>query len=82
MVQRYLVRRIILNPDKEMEPNTTAELKNPYFDIQVRMGITKHPGSLKATRELAELCGINSERYVLVVGCRYGLYVGRKIKEI
>lgn len=50
-----------------------AELKNPYFDIQAKMGITKHMGGLKATKELAELCHIDTDRYVLVVGCGNGI---------
>ncbi len=27
------------------------ELKNPYFDLQAELGITKHMGGLKATDE-------------------------------
>lgn len=30
----------------------TAELENPYFDVQAEMGITKHVRGLKATQEL------------------------------
>jgi arsenite methyltransferase len=36
------------------------------------MGITKHHGSLDATRELVELCHIGQGKYVLDVGCGVG----------
>ncbi len=54
------------------EPGIT-ELKNPYFDVQAEMGITKHAGGLKATQELVELCRIDRDKYVLVVGCGSGI---------
>jgi len=48
-------------------------LKNPYFDIQVKSGVTKHMGGPKATKELADLCNIDEDKYVLVVGCGNGV---------
>lgn len=53
--------------------NEVAELKNPYFDIQAKMGITIHLGGLKATKELVALCHIDAGKYVLVVGCGNGI---------
>ena len=46
-----------------------GELENPYFDVQAEMGTTVHGGSLKATKDLAQLCHINEESYILDVGC-------------
>ena len=53
--------------------NEVAELKKPYFGIQAKMGITIHLGGLKATKELAALCHIDADKYVLVVGCGNGI---------
>lgn len=43
-----------------------------YFDFIARMGVTKHPGGMAATRELISLCHIGAESYVLDVGCGVG----------
>ena len=56
-----------------MNNQEVTELKDPYFEIQAKMGITKHMGGLKATKELARLCHINADKYVLVVGCGSGV---------
>jgi len=56
-----------------MNNREETKLKNPYFDIQVKMGITKHMGGLKTTKELADLCHIDENNYVLVVGCGNGV---------
>ena len=53
--------------------NEVAELKNPYFDIQAKIGITIHLGGLKATKELVALCHIDPDKCVLVVGCGNGI---------
>ncbi len=44
-----------------------------YFGLQSGWGVTKHFGGLRATRQLAELCRIGRESYVLEVGCGVGL---------
>lgn len=56
-------------------------MKDPYFDVQAEIGITKHGGGWKATKELAELCHINSNKYVLVVGCGTGISANKLYKE-
>jgi len=43
-----------------------------YFNIQADFGFTKHPGGLKATRELVEACKIGKDSYVLEIGCGVG----------
>ena len=43
-----------------------------YFNIQADFGFTKHPGGLKATRELVEACMIGKGSYVLEIGCGVG----------
>ena len=50
-----------------------SELKNSYFEVQAYWGMTKHMGGLKATEQLVELCHINQDKYVLVVGCGVGV---------
>jgi SAM-dependent methyltransferase len=52
-----------------------------YFSFLADMGVTKHLGSLNATRELIELCHIAEEQYVLDVGCGVGatpIYLARE----
>jgi len=52
-----------------------------YFEFLATMGVTKHLGSLQATRELVELCHIGEGSYVLDVGCGVGAtpaYLARK----
>jgi cyclopropane fatty-acyl-phospholipid synthase-like methyltransferase len=39
-----------------------------YFNIQADSRLTKHPGGLKAPRELVEACHINKDSFALVVG--------------
>jgi arsenite methyltransferase len=43
-----------------------------YFEFIADLGMTKHYGSMEATRELIELCRIGSGQYVLDVGCGVG----------
>jgi len=54
------------------EPQLLPESKSLYFDLQADFGITKHMGGRRATRELAELCHIHQDTYVLEVGCGIG----------
>lgn len=59
-----------------------SELKNPYFDLQAAVGITKHGGGLNATRELIELCHMDNDTYLLDAGCGVGMtacYLAKKI---
>jgi len=44
-----------------------------YFEIQAKVGITKHTGGLKATRELVKLCKVDDSDYLLVVGSGNGV---------
>ena len=48
------------------------EMKEVYFEFQSVMGVTKHMGGLKATRELIESCCIDEGKCVLEVGCALG----------
>jgi SAM-dependent methyltransferase len=43
-----------------------------YFEFIAGLGITKHPGSMEATRELVERCKIGPGKVVLDVGCGVG----------
>ena len=43
-----------------------------YFEFLAEIGMTKHYGSMEATRELIELCHISSGQIVLDVGCGVG----------
>ncbi|MBA7710182.1 2-methoxy-6-polyprenyl-1,4-benzoquinol methylase [subsurface metagenome] len=58
-----------------------SELEDPYFDLQAKMGFTKHMGGLKATRELIELCHTNKDKYVLDVGCGVGITACNIVKR-
>lgn len=50
-----------------------GKIKNPYFEIQGEIGVTKHGGGRSATDELAALCKISGDTYVLDVGCGPGM---------
>ncbi len=43
-----------------------------YFEFLADMGLTKHFGSMEATKDLVELCYIGKGKYVLDVGCGVG----------
>ena len=47
-------------------------MKDPYFYVQSRIGITKHLNGLAGTRELSDRCKIGKDSYVLVVGSGNG----------
>jgi ubiquinone/menaquinone biosynthesis C-methylase UbiE len=47
--------------------------KEEFFDFAAEVGLTKHIGSVEATKELAELCHIDRSSYVLDVGCGAGV---------
>ncbi|MBC7250315.1 MAG: class I SAM-dependent methyltransferase [Anaerolineae bacterium] len=50
----------------------SAENARDYFEFIANLGMTKHYGSMEATRELVELCHIGNGKYVLDVGCGVG----------
>ena len=50
----------------------SSKIARDYFEFIADLGMTKHYGSMKATRELIELCRIGSGQYVLDVGCGVG----------
>ena len=52
----------------------TLEDSRAYFQFLANMGLTKHVGSIRATRELLDLCHIGREagQVVLDVGCGVG----------
>jgi len=58
---------------KQSSLEKISELENSYFELQAYWGMTKHMGGLKATEQLVELCHINQDKYVLVVGCGVGV---------
>jgi hypothetical protein len=43
--------------------------KPTFFDFAAEVGLTKHFGGIGATAELASLCHIGADGYVLDVGC-------------
>jgi ubiquinone/menaquinone biosynthesis C-methylase UbiE len=53
-------------------PEPISASGQQYFCFLADMGITKHHGSLNATRELADLCQVGEGKYVLDVGCGVG----------
>jgi ubiquinone/menaquinone biosynthesis C-methylase UbiE len=56
-----------------MAPPTDDSLEGIYFKLQSEFDFTKHIGSLDATDEIAELCGIGADSHVLDVGCGVGM---------
>lgn len=63
-----------------MNEQEVTELENPYFDIQAEMGVTKHAGGMDATKELVELCRVDEDKILLVVGCGSGISACRIAK--
>ncbi|MGC1121853.1 MAG: class I SAM-dependent methyltransferase [Candidatus Methanofastidiosia archaeon] len=53
-------------------PHHDIDLKKSYFELQSSLGITNHMGGLEATQDLAELCHIKRDGYMLDVGCGVG----------
>ena len=47
-------------------------MSSPYFYVQARVGITKHPGGWNSTKKLIRLCEIDKSKHVLVAGCGTG----------
>ncbi len=57
----------------ESEPLSRRVLQLENMMNFLRLVETKHLGELKATERLVELCHIDQEKYVLVVGCGVGV---------
>ncbi len=55
-----------------MNDNTGEQQEYSYFQIQSMWGVTKHFGGLRVTSQLAELCHVGRDSYVLEVGCGTG----------
>lgn len=55
----------------DSEPKPTVD--RSYFGMQASWGVTKHPGGLRATDELAARCQVTDRSRVLVVGCGIGV---------
>ena len=51
-----------------------------YFDMQAKLGYTKHIGGSDATRELLEMCRISGEKTLLNVGCGAGTTTPSSLK--
>jgi ubiquinone/menaquinone biosynthesis C-methylase UbiE len=49
-----------------------SKIEPTYFQLQAYWGSTKHMGGKRTTSELAELCQIGKDSYVLDVGCGVG----------
>jgi ubiquinone/menaquinone biosynthesis C-methylase UbiE len=60
----------------------SSEIAREYFEFIADAGITKHGGSIQATRELVELCRIEEGKYVLDVGCGVGATPAYLAKEV
>jgi ubiquinone/menaquinone biosynthesis C-methylase UbiE len=50
----------------------TSDVAKEYFEFIANLGVTKHPGSMDATRKLIDLCEVEKHKYVLDVGCGVG----------
>jgi ubiquinone/menaquinone biosynthesis C-methylase UbiE len=50
----------------------SSQIARDYFEFIANLGMTKHYGSMEATRELVTLCHIGSGHLVLDVGCGVG----------
>jgi arsenite methyltransferase len=53
-------------------PSNSSQSDYSYFQIQSIWGVTKHFGGLRVTEELAELCHIERDSYILEVGSGVG----------
>ncbi|MGI6604808.1 MAG: class I SAM-dependent methyltransferase [Firmicutes bacterium] len=52
------------------------------FDIQTRIGFTRHLGGLEATEELIQLCALKDGMCVLDVGCGVGVTACQLVKRL
>lgn len=49
------------------------EQEQTFFDFAAEVGLTKHLGGVRATKELVELCHLGKGQYILDVGCGAGV---------
>lgn len=52
-----------------------------YFDFLAKVGLTKHLGSMEATRKLARLCHLKKGQSVLEIGCGVGATIPYLVKS-
>jgi ubiquinone/menaquinone biosynthesis C-methylase UbiE len=64
------------------EQNPDPASGSLYFKLQADFGFTKHPGGLKATRELVKACHISQGSYVLEIGCGIGKTPCKIVEDI
>ena len=50
----------------------TSNDPKEYFNFLADLGMTKHYGSMDATREIIELCDIRQNQVILDIGCGVG----------
>ena len=65
----------------ERKEISTAAPEFSYFEIQAYWGVTKHMGGPAATDELATLCHVDQDKYVLEVGCGVGITACHLVKR-
>jgi len=65
----------------ERKEISTAAPEFSYFEIQAFWGVTKHMGGPAATDELATLCHVDQDKYVLEVGCGVGITACHLVKR-
>jgi SAM-dependent methyltransferase len=63
-------------------PSKPSDVEASYFELQAYTGTTKHGGGLGTTRELVRLCHIDTDSYVLDVGCGAGATPSFLAKEV
>lgn len=64
------------------EDGMSSDRASEYFEFIADLGMTKHYGSMRATRKLIELCRVMAGEYVLDVGCGVGATPCYLAKEI
>jgi ubiquinone/menaquinone biosynthesis C-methylase UbiE len=63
------------------EKISESDPESYYFDLQASWGLTKHMGGLEATRKLIDACHIDTDSYVVDVGCGVGITACYLAKE-
>ena len=70
-----------MGANMERKEISTAAPEFSYFEIQAFWGVTKHMGGPEATDELAALCHVDQDKYVLEVGCGVGITACHLVKR-